>query len=272
MSKTVDLIPNGRETPVTKENRYRYIALVSHYRLNAQIRQQSAAFVAGLQEIIDPRWLRVFNQSELRLLVGGAESPIDLDDRALLPCRSKAVGKLSTAQSSRTRSMARIWTRLRTPFAMCDSLSTLALSCRPERSYSSGKWFRPSIRISDATYFVSLPRALDRLCSASESSILASLSPKRVAMRSACPPLRPAWYASPSLPDYECLLMRTHRTFSRRPSTARPIDSSRSCYSRSTPAQASTSLNLSIKPPFALYTPTHSQHCNNIACMDRLKT
>jgi ubiquitin-protein ligase E3 C len=83
VSKTVDLIPNGRETPVTKDNRYRYIALVSHYRLNAQIRAQSAAFVAGLQEVIDPRWLRVFNQSELRLLVGGAESPIDLDDRAL---------------------------------------------------------------------------------------------------------------------------------------------------------------------------------------------
>lgn len=37
VSKTIDLIPGGSEIPVTNENRIRYIALMSNYRLNAQL-------------------------------------------------------------------------------------------------------------------------------------------------------------------------------------------------------------------------------------------
>jgi ubiquitin-protein ligase E3 C len=42
--------------------------------------QQSAAFVAGLHDIINPRWLRLFSQAELRLLVGGVDTDIDIED------------------------------------------------------------------------------------------------------------------------------------------------------------------------------------------------
>ncbi|GJJ13246.1 hypothetical protein Clacol_007497 [Clathrus columnatus] len=53
---------------------------VSHYRLNRQIRRQSQAFFDGLSDIIDPKWLRMFNQQELQILIGGINAPIDVDD------------------------------------------------------------------------------------------------------------------------------------------------------------------------------------------------
>ncbi|KJA15318.1 hypothetical protein HYPSUDRAFT_194398 [Hypholoma sublateritium FD-334 SS-4] len=80
LTKTVDLIPNGSNISVTKENRLTYIYLVSHYRLSKQIKQQSEAFFEGLSEMIDQKWLRMFNQQEVQILIGGVNSPIDLDD------------------------------------------------------------------------------------------------------------------------------------------------------------------------------------------------
>ena len=58
VTKSVDLIPNGSNIPVTRENRLQYIYLVAHYRLTKQIKKQSAAFFEGLSEMIDPKWLR----------------------------------------------------------------------------------------------------------------------------------------------------------------------------------------------------------------------
>ncbi|KIM38451.1 hypothetical protein M413DRAFT_447711 [Hebeloma cylindrosporum] len=79
-TKAVDLIPNGSNIAVTKENRLTYIYLVSHYRLSKQIKQQSDAFFEGLSQMIDQKWLRMFNQQEVQILIGGVNSPIDLDD------------------------------------------------------------------------------------------------------------------------------------------------------------------------------------------------
>ena len=58
MTKSLDLVPNGSNVPVTRENRLQYIQLISHYRLNKQIKSQSEAFFEGLSEMIDPKWLR----------------------------------------------------------------------------------------------------------------------------------------------------------------------------------------------------------------------
>ncbi|KAJ6620089.1 HECT-domain-containing protein [Mycena sp. CBHHK59/15] len=80
VTKTVDLIPNGSNIAVTKENRLQYIYLISHYRLSKQIKLQSEAFFEGLSEMIDPKWLKMFNQQELQILIGGTDSPVDLDD------------------------------------------------------------------------------------------------------------------------------------------------------------------------------------------------
>ncbi|KAF7339313.1 HECT-domain-containing protein [Mycena sanguinolenta] len=81
VTKTVDLVPHGNEIAVTKKNRLQYIHMLSHYRLSKQIKQQSRAFLEGLSEIIDYKWLKMFNQQELQILIGGpADSPVNLDD------------------------------------------------------------------------------------------------------------------------------------------------------------------------------------------------
>ncbi|PFH45540.1 hypothetical protein AMATHDRAFT_71617 [Amanita thiersii Skay4041] len=80
VAKTIELVPNGSNIPVTKENRLQYIQLVSHYRLSRQIKLQSQAFFEGLSDMIDPKWLRMFNQQEVQILLGGVNSPIDLND------------------------------------------------------------------------------------------------------------------------------------------------------------------------------------------------
>ncbi|KZT24637.1 HECT-domain-containing protein [Neolentinus lepideus HHB14362 ss-1] len=80
VTKTTELIPNGSNIPVTRENRLQYITLVSHYRLSKQIRLQSEAFFEGLSQMIDTKWLRMFNQQELQILLGGVDTPIDFDD------------------------------------------------------------------------------------------------------------------------------------------------------------------------------------------------
>ncbi|OZJ02434.1 hypothetical protein BZG36_04466 [Bifiguratus adelaidae] len=81
-SKVIELIPNGRNIPVTNENRIRYIYLMAYYRLNTQIDKQCRAFFRGLSDLIDPRWLRMFNQAsqELQVLLGGASIPLDIQD------------------------------------------------------------------------------------------------------------------------------------------------------------------------------------------------
>jgi ubiquitin-protein ligase E3 C len=99
MSRTIELVPGGTDIAVTNENRIKYIYLTSNYRLNAQMAPQCGAFFSGLSEIIPERFLRMFNQAELRMLVGeslfthlvvrtsltwcnlgGVDQPIDLRD------------------------------------------------------------------------------------------------------------------------------------------------------------------------------------------------
>ncbi|WWC86828.1 uncharacterized protein L201_001707 [Kwoniella dendrophila CBS 6074] len=80
IKKTVDLIPNGSEIAVTAENRHEYIQLVCKYKLDRQIAAQSRAFFNGLSDLIDAKWLRMFDQQELQQLIGGEETLIDIDD------------------------------------------------------------------------------------------------------------------------------------------------------------------------------------------------
>ncbi|KIK81041.1 hypothetical protein PAXRUDRAFT_833139 [Paxillus rubicundulus Ve08.2h10] len=80
LAKAVDLIPDGSNVPVTRENRLQYIYLISHYKLSKQIKLQSEAFFEGLSEMVDPKWLRMFNQQELQILLGGVNAPVDLKD------------------------------------------------------------------------------------------------------------------------------------------------------------------------------------------------
>ncbi|KAF9580734.1 hypothetical protein BGW38_002499 [Lunasporangiospora selenospora] len=79
---TRELVPGGSNIIVTRENRIRYIYLTAHYRLNTQIDRQCRAFFSGLSDLIDPKWLWMFNQQELQVMLGGTQTPISLSDLA----------------------------------------------------------------------------------------------------------------------------------------------------------------------------------------------
>lgn len=70
VAKTIDLIHDGSNVPITRENRLQYIYLVSHYKLSKQIKLQSEAFFEGLSEMIDPKWLRYVSEKSY-LKAGG---------------------------------------------------------------------------------------------------------------------------------------------------------------------------------------------------------
>lgn len=79
-SQVVELKPGGRDIPVTNSNRISYIHLVADYRLNKQIHRHCQAFRAGLSDVINLEWLRMFDHKELQVLISGALIPVDLED------------------------------------------------------------------------------------------------------------------------------------------------------------------------------------------------
>ncbi|XP_032221291.2 ubiquitin-protein ligase E3C [Nematostella vectensis] len=78
--QVVELLPGGRDIPVTNSNRITYIHLVADYRLNKQIRAQCLSFRAGLAGVVNLDWLRMFDTNEIQVLISGAPVPVDLED------------------------------------------------------------------------------------------------------------------------------------------------------------------------------------------------
>ncbi|KAI7908284.1 uncharacterized protein BX663DRAFT_482482 [Cokeromyces recurvatus] len=77
--ETVDLKPNGRNIPVTEENKHEYVALVTEQKLTTAIKDQINAFVQGFHDIIPAHLIQIFNEQELELLISGLPD-IDIDD------------------------------------------------------------------------------------------------------------------------------------------------------------------------------------------------
>eukprot|EP01119_Soliformovum_irregulare_P019061 TRINITY_DN5968_c0_g1_i1.p1 TRINITY_DN5968_c0_g1~~TRINITY_DN5968_c0_g1_i1.p1 ORF type:complete len:991 (-),score=293.49 TRINITY_DN5968_c0_g1_i1:21-2588(-) len=79
-NQIVELVPNGKNVTVTDENKIRYIGLMANYKLNTQIKEQSAAFLRGFQQLIHPDLISMFNQDELQMLISGTPGGIDVQD------------------------------------------------------------------------------------------------------------------------------------------------------------------------------------------------
>ncbi|POY70622.1 hypothetical protein BMF94_6400 [Rhodotorula taiwanensis] len=77
--ETCELVPNGTDTPVTESNKLEYIRLLCEHRLRGRVEKQVEALKRGLGEIVPLKELRVFDEKELELLIGGVET-IDVDD------------------------------------------------------------------------------------------------------------------------------------------------------------------------------------------------
>ncbi|KAF9765074.1 E3 ubiquitin-protein ligase ptr1 [Nosema granulosis] len=78
-TQIVDLKPNGRNIPVTDENKQEYIDLIVEYKLFKGIEIQLNSIKQGLFEIIDRDLLLIFNENEFELLISGIPE-INVDD------------------------------------------------------------------------------------------------------------------------------------------------------------------------------------------------
>ncbi|CAE8634531.1 unnamed protein product [Polarella glacialis] len=77
----VPLLPGGADIPVTNSNRFRYIYLLSDYKLNTELKGASEAFLSGFKRLIDERWLRMFGEDELQQVISGSQgASVDVDD------------------------------------------------------------------------------------------------------------------------------------------------------------------------------------------------
>lgn len=70
-TRIVDLKPDGRNLPVTNENKAEYVQLLVQNRLTVSIKDQIEAFKKGFDEIIPRDLVRIFSATELQLLLNG---------------------------------------------------------------------------------------------------------------------------------------------------------------------------------------------------------
>ncbi|KAG0269162.1 hypothetical protein DFQ27_004558 [Actinomortierella ambigua] len=78
-TKVVDLKPNGRNIPVTEENKHEYVKLITEQKLTLAIKDQIHSFLQGFHEIIPASLISIFNEQELELLISGLPD-IDIDE------------------------------------------------------------------------------------------------------------------------------------------------------------------------------------------------
>lgn len=67
----VDLIPDGRNIPVTDDNKMDYVRLITHHRMTSSIQPQIDAFLEGFHDLVPPELISIFNEHELELLISG---------------------------------------------------------------------------------------------------------------------------------------------------------------------------------------------------------
>lgn len=79
VTKIHDLIENGRNIPVTEDNKHDYVRLVVEHKLLSSVKDQMENFLKGFHEIIPAELIAIFNEQELELLISGLPD-VDIDD------------------------------------------------------------------------------------------------------------------------------------------------------------------------------------------------
>jgi E3 ubiquitin-protein ligase HUWE1 len=78
-TQVVDLIENGRNIPVTEENKHEYVRLVTEHRLTGAVQEQLEHFLKGFHDIVPEELISIFSEQELELLISGLPD-INVDD------------------------------------------------------------------------------------------------------------------------------------------------------------------------------------------------
>jgi E3 ubiquitin-protein ligase HUWE1 len=66
-----DLVENGRNIPLTEDNKHDYVRLVTEYRLTGAVQEQLEHFLKGFHDIIPSDLVSIFSEQELELLISG---------------------------------------------------------------------------------------------------------------------------------------------------------------------------------------------------------
>jgi ubiquitin-protein ligase E3 C len=82
-ARTIELVPDGRNKVVTKQNVIQYVHLVAHQRLNVQGSVQTRAFLRGFRDLVPAAWVRLFSSYELQKLISGDDSIRGMDVASL---------------------------------------------------------------------------------------------------------------------------------------------------------------------------------------------
>jgi E3 ubiquitin-protein ligase HUWE1 len=77
--QTVDLIENGRNIPVTEDNKHEYVRLITEHRLVNAVQEQLENFLKGFHDIVPAELVSIFSEQELELLISGLPD-INVDD------------------------------------------------------------------------------------------------------------------------------------------------------------------------------------------------
>lgn len=77
--QVVDLIENGRNIPVTEDNKHEYIRLITEHRLTGSVSEQLEHFLKGFHDIVPAELVSIFSEQELELLISGLPD-INVDD------------------------------------------------------------------------------------------------------------------------------------------------------------------------------------------------
>ena len=66
-----DLKPNGRNIPVTEEDKQEYVNLVCYAKMATEIKEQIESFLEGLELMVPRSMLSIFEPRELELMISG---------------------------------------------------------------------------------------------------------------------------------------------------------------------------------------------------------
>jgi len=74
------IVPNGSNIQVTRSNIREYIHRLANHKQNILVRNQCRSLLKGFRELIPIEWIRVFNTTDLQLLISGDLRLIDIVD------------------------------------------------------------------------------------------------------------------------------------------------------------------------------------------------
>ena len=74
-----DLVENGRNIPVTNENKKEYVEKICYAKMAQDIKEQIQQFLSGFNELIPTNIISIFDSMELELMISGLP---DIDSKA----------------------------------------------------------------------------------------------------------------------------------------------------------------------------------------------